>query len=76
MHCCISDVPVQADGAAVRRIDMPSREVKTLAGALSTGFFDGTGTDARFREDLPGIAIDGFGMIALVVGAALRPVLL
>ncbi len=51
----------------IRRIDIASGTVTTLAGAaLSTGSTNGMGTAARFFYPL-GVAIDAAGAIAIVV---------
>ncbi|NOK62074.1 MAG: hypothetical protein GFH27_549321n61 [Chloroflexi bacterium AL-W] len=51
----------------VRRLDLPTREVTTLAGAAGIrGQADGTGTDARFAYP-SGIALNSDGTLALVV---------
>jgi DNA-binding beta-propeller fold protein YncE len=48
----------------VRRLDMTSMAVTTLAGSTQ-GFADGFGSDARFNE-MFGIAIDSAGLFALI----------
>jgi len=48
---------------AIRRIDLSSQVITTIAGALSVdGFADGTGGDARFSSPR-GIAFDGAGTL-------------
>lgn len=58
---------MQADSTTVRSIVISSGLVNTLAGSLSTGNTDGTGASATFNSNMPGVALDGFGAIALVV---------
>jgi hypothetical protein len=60
---------VQADtyNNLIRRIDLSSGTVTTLAGvALSPGSTDGAGPAARFYEPA-GVAMDAAGTVAIVV---------
>ena len=50
----------------LRRIDLSTKTVYTVAGQTGSGFSDGVGSNARFRGP-KGVAINAGGTIALVV---------
>jgi hypothetical protein len=55
-----------ADSTAVRKVDIASATVSTLAGSsTAVGWQDGTGTAARFGS-LRGLALDGMGNLLVV----------
>ena len=58
----------QADSGnnAIRRVDVSSVTVTTIAGGGASGTADGTGTSARFNA-LTGIAVTASGTFALIV---------
>ena len=60
-------IQVDTNENNIRRVDLPSAYVSTLAGiAGSGGYADGVGNNAQFRFPI-GVAINGAGTFALIV---------